>query len=189
MYFRKGRQGCLGMAKYGVQQVKSEGERQAAKPFRIKRFCDNLDERRSRTDKIAALTGDEGSRFFNEIEILRIDTYPQFPHSPPTSSGPFTVVIGCRRFLADDPGICGKGTFSDGFSGENFHQFGNNPVFGGDETELFKFGEVVVEIDGCRTVSPWIAEVEPPQAVDEKSRMSGLVNDRKEEKKGLLEMG
>ena len=189
MNFREGRQGCLGMAEYGIQEVESEGEGQAAKPFGIKRFCDNLDERRGRADKVPALTRDEGRRFFNKVEILGIDTNPQFPHRPPASGGPFAIVIGCRCFFTDDPRIRGESAFSDGFPGEDFHQLGNDPVFGGDETELLKFGEVVVEIDGCWPVSPWIVKVESAQAVDEKSCVGRLVNDRQEKKKGLLEVG
>lgn len=177
------------MAEYGIQEVESEGEGQAAKPFGIKRFCDNLDERRGRADKVPALTRDEGRRFFNKVEILGIDTDPQFPHRPPASGGPFAVVVGCRCFLADDTGIRGESAISDGLSGEDFDQLGNDPVFRGDETELLEFGEVMVEIDGCRPVPPWIAEFEPAQAVDEKGRMSRFVDDRKEEEKGLLEVG
>jgi len=50
-------------------------------------------------------------------------------------------------------------------------------VIGGQESELFELGEVMVEVDGCSPVSSRVMEFELSQAVDQEGGMGWLVDD------------
>ena len=67
----------------------------------------------------------------NDGKILKVNANANLPQGSPAAACPFAVIIGNRRFGADDLGVPLKGIFADCLPAENFDELSGTTLVGG----------------------------------------------------------
>ncbi|EKD34255.1 MAG: hypothetical protein ACD_75C02418G0004 [uncultured bacterium] len=125
----------------------------------------------------------------DDVELLGINPDPHLPHAAPASGSPFPVIIGNRGLLLNDFGVRSEGVFLDRDFAEDFNDLLSALPIRGKKSQLLEFGEIVGKIGGCQFVAARIFQVQLAQAIDNKGRMGGFVNNREKLQERLFKSG